>query len=73
MYMTNVITFAPGIQGVPNGVQASTAIHYSNTVHLRCAFRDLAAGRSPSKQSRSLFQKVILNSIRPDTFVKTAN
>lgn len=30
MYATNVITFAPGIQGVPNGVQASTDIHYSN-------------------------------------------
>ena len=30
--MTDVITFAPGIQGVPNGVQASTDIHNSNTL-----------------------------------------
>lgn len=32
MYVTNVNTFAPGIQGVPNGVQASTDIHYPNTL-----------------------------------------
>jgi hypothetical protein len=54
MYVTNVITFAHGIQGVPNGVQASIDIHFSNTL-CTCAVHLEALQPADPRQSNRVY------------------